>query len=168
MPARTAVVTVTPRRHREAGRRQRGFTLVEIIAVVALIALATTLVAVSVGTGLEGARIRAAGKELAAALRYTRTQAIVKRESQALLIDVDERSYQAPGRKPVTLPRELEVKLLTAAEELTEDGVGGIRFFADGSSTGGHVELLREGAGWRIDIGWLTGEVRLLPLEPNR
>jgi general secretion pathway protein H len=140
---------------------QRGFTLVEIIAVVALIALAVTLVAVSVGTGLEGARIRSASKDLAAALRYTRTQAIVHREPQVLLVDVEQRSYQAPGRPRIALPAQLEVKLLTAAEELVADGVGGIRFFPDGSSTGGHVELIRDDARWRIDVNWLTGEVLL-------
>ena len=61
-------------------RRARGFTLIEILAVVALIALAVTLVAVSVGDGLTGAKVRAASRDLAAALRYTRGQAIVKRE----------------------------------------------------------------------------------------
>jgi general secretion pathway protein H len=141
--------------------RHRGFTLVEIIAVVALIALAVTLVGVSVGTGLEGARVRAASKELAAALRFTRTQAIVKRESQVLIVDVENRTYTAPGRAPVELPRQLELKLLTAAQEQVGDGIGQIRFFPDGSSTGGHVELILDDAHWRIDVGWLTGEVLL-------
>jgi general secretion pathway protein H len=144
-------------------RRVRGFTLVEIIAVVALIALATTVVVVSVGTGLEGARVRAASKEVAAALRFTRTQAIVKREAQVLVVDVENRTYKAPGREAIALPRQLEIKLLTAAEELLDDGVGQIRFFPDGSSTGGHIELMRGDAVWRIDVGWLTGEVLLRP-----
>jgi general secretion pathway protein H len=144
-------------------RRARGFTLVEIIAVVALIALATAVVAVSVGTGLEGARVRAASKEVAAALRFTRTQAIVKREAQVLIVDVENRTYQAPGRGVIELPRQLDIKLLTASEELLDDGVGQIRFFPDGSSTGGHIELMRGDAVWRIDVGWLTGEVLLRP-----
>lgn len=142
---------------------QRGFTLIEIIAVVVLIALATGLVAITVGTGLEGARIRAASKELVAALRYTRTQAIVKRESQALIIDTEKRTYEAPGKKPVELPRQLELKLLTASAELVDDHIGRIRFFPDGASTGGHIELILEEARWRIDVGWLTGEVLLQP-----
>jgi general secretion pathway protein H len=142
-------------------RAARGFTLIEIIAVIVLVALMVALVAVTVGTGIEGARIRAAGKELVAALRYTRTQAIVKREAQVLIVDVENRTYEAPGRKPVQLPAQLEVKLLTAAQEQVGDGVGRIRFFPDGSSTGGHIELIRDDAHWRIDIGWLTGEVLL-------
>lgn len=145
-------------------RRMQGFTLIEIIAVVALIGLATTLVLVTTGTGLEAARMRAAGKELAAALRYTRTQAIVKGESQALVLNVEARTYQAPGREAIELPKQLELKLLTAAQEQVADGVGGIRFFPDGASTGGHIELIRGDAAWRIDVNWLTGEVLLRPL----
>jgi general secretion pathway protein H len=139
----------------------RGFTLVEIIVVVLIIALVGVVVATALGTGLEGARVRAAGKEMAAALRFTRTQAIVTREQAVLTIDVERRTYQAPGRNPVELPRGLELKLLTAAEEMVEQGVGRIRFFPDGSSTGGHIELILDDARWRIDIGWLTGEVLL-------
>ena len=145
-------------------RRVQGFTLIEIIAVVALIGIATTMVLVTTGTGLEAARMRAAGKELAAALRYTRTQAIVKGESQALVVNVEARTYEAPGRDAVELPKQLELKLLTAAQEQVSDGVGGIRFFPDGASTGGHIELIRGDAAWRVDVNWLTGEVLLRPL----
>ena len=79
-------------------RPVRGFTLVEILAVIALIALAMTLVAVTVGDGLTNARVKGASRDLVAALRYTRGQAIVKRESMALAIDVDGRRYRAPAR----------------------------------------------------------------------
>ena len=142
----------------------RGFTLIELIAVVALIALATAIVLSTTTGGIESARIRAASKELVAALRYTRTQAITKRESQALTIDVEQRSSTAPGRKTIELPRQLELKLLTAAQEQVDDGVGRIRVFPDGASTGGHVELIYGDARWRIDVNWLTGEVLLQPL----
>lgn len=150
-----------------AGRRRghaRGFTLIEIIAVVMLIALATAIVVATIGTGMTGARIRSAGKDMVAGLRYTRTQAIVRRESQVFTIDVDKRQWQAPGRKPVEVPKELNIGLTTAAEEQIDAGVGRIRFFPDGSSTGGNIELGGERARWRIDIAWLTGEVVLRDL----
>jgi general secretion pathway protein H len=139
----------------------RGFTLIEILAVVALIALAVTLVSVSVGGGLAGARVKGASRDLVAALRYTRGQAIVKREQQALSIDVEQRRYRAPGKRWVELPKEMTMKLFTARSELEEEGVGRIRFFPDGSSTGGHVELLYREAAWRVEVVWLTGDIAL-------
>lgn len=143
-------------------RRARGFTLIEILAVVALIALAVTLVAVSVGDGLTGAKVRAASRDLAAALRYTRGQAIVKREQKTLSVDVDGRRYRAADRSWVELPKDMDIKLFTARSELEEEGVGRIRFFPDGASTGGHIDLIRGEAVWRVDVNWLTGEIRII------
>lgn len=142
-------------------RAERGFTLIEIIVVIGLIGLTFALVSVSVGEGLTGAKVRAASRDLVAALRYTRTQAIVKRESQTLTLNVDERSYITPGRSSVELPKQMEMKMLTAASEQVGEGVGRIRFFPDGSSTGGHIDLIRGDVVWGIDIAWLTGEVTL-------
>ena len=143
-------------------RRARGFTLIEILAVVALIALAVTLVAVSVGDGLKGAKVRAASRDLVAALRYTRGQAIVKREQKTLSVDVEQRRYRAPGRPWVELPKDMDMKLFTARSELEEEGVGRIRFFPDGASTGGHIDLVRGESTWRVDVNWLTGEIRTI------
>ena len=142
-------------------RAARGFTLVEILAVVALIALALAVVSVSVGGGLAGAKVKAASRDLVAALRYTRGQAIVKHEAQTLSVDVDKRRYRAPNKKWVELPKDMTMKLFTARSELEEEGIGRIRFFPDGSSTGGHIDLLRDDATWRIEVLWLTGEVSL-------
>ena len=144
---------------RSTGEAERGFTLVEILAVVALIPVAITVVSVSVGAGLGGARVKAASRDLVAALRYTRGQAIVHREAQALRVDVEQRRYRAPGKKWVELPRDMTMKLFTARSELEEEGVGRIRFFPDGSSTGGHIDLLHDDVLWRVEIMWLTGEV---------
>ena len=142
-------------------RAARGFTLVEILAVVALIALAMTLVAVTVGDGLTGARVKAASRDLVAALRYTRAQAIVTRKQQALELDVEKRSYVAPRKDEVQLPDDMELRLLTAAEERTGATTGRIRFWPDGSSTGGRIKLVYGERAWDVEIAWLTGEVRL-------
>ena len=141
--------------------KARGFTLIEIVAVIMLIGLALTVVSVSVGSGLSGARVSAAGRELVAAMRYTRGQAIVKRESKAFELDLEKRTYTAPGRKPVELPKDMEIRVLTAREEMLDDGVAAIRFFPDGSCTGGRVTLVMGEREWIVEALWLTGEVTL-------
>jgi general secretion pathway protein H len=40
-------------------------------------------------------------------------------------------------------------------------GEGAIRFFADGASTGGRIQVSLKGATWNIDVAWLTGQVKL-------
>lgn len=141
--------------------RQRGFTLIEMIAVLMLVALVAGAVAFSLGSNMKGVKTRAAVRDLTAAMRYTRGQAIVKHEQRALEIDVEARTYLAPGRPLVELPEGLDMKLLTAASEQTGDSKGLIRFFPDGSSSGGRVTLKRGDYEWRVEIAWLTGEVRM-------
>ena len=141
--------------------RQRGFTLIEMIAVLMLVALVAGAVAFSLGKNMQGVKTRAAVRDLTAAMRYTRGQAIVKHEQRALEIDVEARTYLAPGRPLVELPEGLDMKLLTAASEQTGDSKGLIRFFPDGSSSGGRVTLKRDDHEWRVEIAWLTGEVRM-------
>ncbi len=38
-------------------------------------------------------------------------------------------------------------------------------FFPDGASTGGRIDLQVKDARWRVDVGWITGEVRSGPLR---
>lgn len=142
-------------------RGQRGFTLIEIIVVLMLIALVVTIASVSVGQGLTGARVRSASRDLVAALRYTRGQAIVSQSEQVLELDLEHFTYTAPKRNPVELPKDMELRLLTAQQELTGEKSGRIRFYPDGSSTGGRIKVIRGQRAWDIEIAWLTGEIAL-------
>lgn len=146
-------------------RTARGFTLIEVILVLLLIGVVVAVAAVSLTDGISGARVRSAGHDLVAALRYTRAQAIVTRRQQALELDVEARSYSAPKRDVVQLPRNVELRLLTAAEEQTGASSGRIRFWPDGSSTGGRIKLVYGAQAWDVEVAWLTGEVRLRPGE---
>jgi len=141
--------------------RRGGFTLVEMLAVIVLIAIALTAVSMSFSKSLESAKVRAASRDLVAALRYTRGQAIVKGQQETLELNLQDNTYQAPKKGAIKLPKNMELRLTTAAQEQTSEGSGRIRFFPDGSSTGGHVSILLGQQEWRINIGWLTGEVTL-------
>ena len=145
--------------------RSIGFTLVELMVVMVIIALIMGLVATSLSRSISGAESRVAARKLMVALRYTRVQAILKKAESVFVVDTDARTYQAPGRKLVELPEGMDVILTTARSELTSEAAGGIRFFPDGGSTGGHVDLIVNGREYRVDVAWLTGEATLAPQE---
>jgi general secretion pathway protein H len=130
-----------------------------MLAVIALIGIAATVATVAVSRGLAAVRVRAASSDLAAALRYTRTQAIVHARSELFVLDVAARSYRAPGRAPKVLPAGMQLAVTSAGEDQIKGRVARIRFYPDGSSTGGHVSLRRGARTWRVDVGWLTGTV---------
>lgn len=126
-----------------------------------IIALVLGLVATSLSRSISGAEAREAARNMVAAIRYTRTQAILQKAEQRFTIDLDARSYSAPGRKTVVLPEGVDLQLTTAASEVVADNVGAIRFFPDGGSTGGRVDLNVNGREYIVHVAWLTGEARL-------
>lgn len=146
----------------------RGFTMIEMIVVVVMIGIIASVVAFSFTQSLSGARIQAASRDLVAALRYTRGQAIVKGEQKVLTLDLEHNTYQAPGKSSKELPKDMKLRLTTAQQELVSDTSGGIRFFPDGSSTGGNIAVVLGEREWRINVGWLTGEVTLDESESKR
>ena len=142
-------------------RSQGGFSLVEILVVLVMIALLFGLVGGSLYRSMDSVQVRKAGKSVVNALRHTRAQAIVHREERFLEVDLEARSYQAPGRDVEILPEAIELTLRTASMDILNDNRGRIRFYPDGSSTGGEITLMAGGTVWRVRVAWLTGEIVL-------
>lgn len=138
--------------------RPRGFTLVELLVVMVIVALVLALVGTSLSRSVTGAEMRTAARKVAANLRYTRTQAILQKAEQVFMVDAENRTFQAPDREPVELPEGMRVALTTARSELTAENVGGIRFYPDGGSTGGYIELESDNRIYKVSVAWLTGE----------
>jgi len=141
--------------------RHSGFSLLELLAVIVLLAIALTAVSLSVSKSISSAKIRAVSRDLVAALRYTRGQAIVKGEQKTLDVDLEAMSYTPTGKTAQKFPEGIKVHILTAAQEQTSERKFGIRFFPDGSSTGGNIGIISGEREWRVNVGWLTGEVAM-------
>ncbi|MFK2878323.1 GspH/FimT family pseudopilin [Rhodanobacter hydrolyticus] len=153
---------------RRARRGQYGFTLLEMLVVILLIGIAAAAVSVSVTQGLASARINAASGEIAAALRATRAQAIVQGKQQYFDVDLRNDTYSDAKRKDVRLPAGLKLSITSALEDRPNDYTGRIRFFPDGSSTGGHIILTSGRRQWRINVSWLTGQVAVVDQVAQR
>jgi general secretion pathway protein H len=139
----------------------RGFTLIELLVVIALIAAIGALTAAALTGGMDGIRLRAAAKEVAAQLRFTRAQAIATGRPQRFTIDPRAHTWTAPKERSGEIPQQLGVVFTGARQTQPARGVGAIVFFADGASTGGRVQLSAKRAAWNVDVKWLTGEVRV-------
>jgi general secretion pathway protein H len=146
------------------GSAQRGFTLLEIILVMAIIALASVLAAAAMTGGFKGMQLKASAKEIASNLRYTRTQAIATGQPQRFVIDPAKHAWQAPNAHHGSIPDKLGIEFTGAREAQaggTSTSQGAIEFFPDGAATGGRIRLTAGTSAWDIDVAWLTGQVQL-------
>jgi general secretion pathway protein H len=141
---------------------QHGFTLLEMLAVILLIGIAASAVAISVTHGLASARINAASGELAAALRATRAQAIVHGAQRNFVLDTRDARYHGASGREVQLPHGMRVGITSASMDQGRDGTARIRFFPDGSSTGGRITLQSGQRQWHVNVSWLTGAVNVV------
>ncbi len=140
----------------------RGFTLIEIMVVMAILALMLVLISPTFSTALPGVSLKAAARTLAGSLRHARSRAIALNQEVVLAIDVESRRYAiVGGRTSGKLPGEGEIRLFTAQSELIDATSGTIRFFPDGGSTGGGVTFIDGERRYRVLVDWLTGQTSI-------
>jgi general secretion pathway protein H len=142
--------------------RPNGFTLVELLVVLTVIGLIMALAPIAMYSAMPSLELRTTTRELAAALRSTRSAAIRDNREAALTLDVEAGWYRRDGReRQRKIDPEIQLKLLTATIEAEDDSVGRIRFFPDGTSTGGQITLARGEQTYYIVIDWLSGRVQV-------
>ena len=142
---------------------QRGFTIIELLVVMVIMALAYTLASPMISSGVSGAELKASARQIAAGLRKARSDAISRRQESVLTLDLASRQFQLTGDARVyRLPPSVAVKVFTAQSELVGGTAGSIRFFPDGGSTGGRITLSANARNYDVDINWLTGQVVII------
>jgi len=139
--------------------RAAGFTLIELLTVLTVLGLMAGLVLNYAPHRSRTLDLKAAAGELAADLRLARARAISGNQPVELVVDVADHRYAIGDGQPRAVPPDLSIELLTIGGQRAGATRGGIRFNADGSSTGGRVSL---GDGHRrvaVGVDWLTGRV---------
>ena len=89
-----------------SARDERGFTLIEILAVVAILALVAAFVVPNLG-GLRVRALRAEAQQLAAQLELARQRAIVTGVPHRLWLELDQRSTGSSGSPRIPRTAEL-------------------------------------------------------------
>lgn len=139
-----------------------GVTLLELVVVMTIAGLLLMLAPPIVSGLLPRIGHEAAAREVAAALRETRLQAVARNQPVDLYVDVDAKRYWTTGGlRDRSLPSGVDIRLYGAASLAPDERSGGIRFYPDGSSTGGQITLSRGERQYRIDVDWLLGTVQV-------
>jgi general secretion pathway protein H len=136
-----------------------GFTLIEMIVVIAIMALLAASLTVRGNPVSPTTHARAAVRAIAGAMRSARSEAIMSNRSISFTLDSANRRYWWGQSPPETLTADLRVAMLTSRNQMAGDAVGRIRFDPDGGSTGGRVAVAGGDRTWWVGVDWLTGRV---------
>jgi general secretion pathway protein H len=143
-------------------RSQRGFTLLEVIIVLVMGAIIYAVLLSGPLGKASAADLKAAARSLASGLRTAQSTAMATRRDALLTVDMESREYITTGEREVRkLPTNIDLKLYTAQTEVTSERQGSIRFYPDGSSTGGRITVASGERKYFVDVDWLTGRVAI-------
>lgn len=143
----------SPRADREA-----GYSLLEIMIALVILAFAAAMVSVAFAGAGSGMRFEESARGLAIGAREAQLRALRTGRDVSLVIDVDQRAYAVADSQWIMLPDDISLRVTSAGEHLTAQRRPAFVFAPDGGSTGGTIEMSRPDRKATIMIDWLTGE----------
>jgi prepilin-type N-terminal cleavage/methylation domain-containing protein len=146
--------------HRAALTDRRGFTLLELVVTLSVLALAVGLAIPTIARSTDAIRVRADVAGFSALLRHARERAIVTRTSQAVVVDPAGRRINLVAGGPGGDVRESRALPARLTVEADPPPALVVRFEPQGGSSGGDFRLSSSGVVYRVTVDALTGRVR--------
>lgn len=151
---------------RQRMRSAAGFSLLELMLVVLLIALMFTMVPRMMGSGVSGAELKSSVRALNSAMKLARDAAINTRREAYVTINVETREFTTTFESRThKLNEQLTLRLFTSQADQLDQATASFRFYPDGSSNGGRVTIAANEREFAIDIDWLTGRSSIVELS---
>ncbi len=148
--------------------RQRGFTLIEMLVVLGIIALTLGVSMPLLTAGSAATSAESAAEQIAAGLRATRAMAVGYGRATDFTIDVA-RGLAGNGDqlRRIAADDVVRLTLYTADGAVTGANSGAIRFYPDGGSTGGGVVVTSGARVYVVAVDWLGGGVSVSRRETD-
>lgn len=140
-----------------ASRSAAGFTLIEMLVVLTIVALTLAIVVPNVSKSMV-LSVHDIARDVQISLRQARAKAVSGQQSTLFWVDVEQHQYLAHKNKTKSFPENINMYAKVASREV-QGRKAGVRFFPDGSSTGGRLTVKDAEVAVHIDIDWLTGRV---------
>lgn len=163
---------------------RNGFTLMELLVVLALISLVSAFVAPRITAPIGGLQLKTASKKIAGAMRYSRSLAVSEKQPRTCVFDFENRRmavfardlpdleglsgdrFAAGAEMVYAFPSGVAMRKAVLGDATVESGLFSIVFFPSGNSSGGEIVLANEkGRAFQIQVDFITGLVALTAAE---
>ncbi len=146
-----------------ASRGEDGFTLIEMVCVLAIVAILAAILLPRVSRETSRPRLEAYAIEAAAILKADRTAAMKGGRRIATSIDANVRSFRSGATgQAVQVADDVVVTALLPERCNDRPALSTVSFFPNGMSCGGVITLHRGEHGYEIRINWLTGGIEIV------
>jgi general secretion pathway protein H len=147
-------------------RQEQGFTLLEMLCVLAIISLLISLVLPALPRGTSTARLQSYAITTAAMLKADRNAALRRHVDVTTEINANSRWVRSGATgDTIRFPDDVAVDALLARRCNGQISSSAITFFPSGLSCGGVITLSKAGLGYEVRVNWLTGEVHIVSQE---
>jgi general secretion pathway protein H len=144
-----------------------GFTLLEVVCVLAIFAFVAATVTLALPRGTSRARLESYAIATAALLKADHDAAIRSGTQVATRVNAASRLISSGATERfVQIPDDVAFDALLAARCAQQSTRSTIRFFSSGMSCGGAIALTRLGFGFEVRVNWLTGRVDIVAINP--
>ena len=151
--------------------KEKGFSLIEVIIVLAIIAVSVSLVTPSLSRLSKTMELKGAAKRVSGILRYCRNEAIQRGQDYQIVFNPESREITARRievnaneavQRVFSLPKAIDLKEIEAGSPQHPSDLPAIEFYPNGGSNGGRI-VLESGdrKGYGIKVHFLTGIVTI-------
>jgi general secretion pathway protein H len=147
---------------------ERGFTLLEMVCVLAIIALLAAVLLPFIPHETSRSRLQAYALQAAALLQADRNAAIRRQTSVVTAVDAGARAIRSGSSKAVIrVPQDVRFDAVLPQTCQQRAALSTISFFSNGTSCGGTIALTRLDAGYEIRVNWLTGRIEIVSRDTS-
>lgn len=142
---------------------EEGFTLLEMVCVVAIVAMIAAVLLPLLPRNTSRARLQAYALEAATLLKADRDAAIRRGTDISTLVDASSRAIRSGATaNAVYIPADVRFDALLPQTCRRRPALSTISFFDDGMSCGGAITLTRLDSSYEVRVNWFTGRVEIV------
>jgi general secretion pathway protein H len=138
-------------------RNEEGFTLVELLVALAIVALVAALAFPGIQASSRSQNAETISREIVSRLRVSRTIAIARASPQSVVIAPGARQIRFPDGFLLSVPQGVEMTIVTGQETVRAESEAVLAFLPNGSATGAELFVKDAASELKIEVNWLTG-----------